>query len=75
VKDEKIIGTYNVSSYIINLAELNCVSDYIVDLDVIGNSIGAIGNLSGITDSIFGELTGNGIYCPENCTLINPNIA
>lgn len=75
VKDEKIIGTYNVSSYIINLAELNYVSDYIVDLDVIGNSIGAIGNLSGITDSIFGELTGNGIYCPENCTLINPNIA
>lgn len=75
VKDERIIGTYNVTTYIINLAELNCVSDYIVDLDVIGSSIGAIGNLSGITDSIFGELTGNGIYCPENCTLINPNIA
>lgn len=73
-KDE-IIGTYNITEYTINSEDLGCIPDYTVNLDVIGNSIGAIGNLSGITDSIFGELTGNGIYCPENCTLINPNIA
>lgn len=72
--DEEVIGTYNLSDYTVN-EDLSCIPDYYINLDVIGNSIGAIGNLSGITDSIFGELTGNGIYCPENCTLINPNIA
>lgn len=71
---EEIIGTYNLNDYTIS-EDLSCIPDYYINLDVIGNSIGAIGNLSGITDSIFGELTGNGIYCPENCTLINPNIA
>ena len=72
--NEEVIGTYNLSDYTVN-EDLSCIPDYYINLDVIGNSIGAIGNLSGITDSIFGELTGNGIYCPENCTLINPNIA
>ena len=72
--NEEVIGTYNSSDYTVN-EDLSCIPDYYINLDVIGNSIGAIGNLSGITDSIFGELTGNGIYCPENCTLINPNIA
>lgn len=73
--EDKIIGTCNITEYTINSEDLGCIPDYTVNLDVIKNSIGAIGNLSGITDSIFGELTGNGIYCPENCTLINPNIA
>lgn len=72
--NEEVIGTYNLSDYTVN-EDLSCIPDYYINLDVIGNSIGTIGNLSRITDSIFGELTGNGIYCPENCTLINPNIA
>ena len=36
---------------------------------------GIIGDLNNINDSIFGQLSGYGMYSKRNCTLIDPNIA
>ena len=36
---------------------------------------GIIGDLNNINDSVFGQLSGYGMYSKRNCTLIDPNIA
>lgn len=61
---------------------LSFTVDYYLYPDIIKSIIptlsitnGIIGNINNITDEVFGDLTGYGLYSKRNCTLINPNIA
>lgn len=76
---ETITDTYSSASFSLTVEkytkyENECLSDIDVEEISIGEGGSVIGDLSGINDPTFGDLSGSGVYS-DSSTLINPNIA